>query len=1795
MVWKGRVHRQLALKAKRKPTFQQKKQEVVLSPYDFDGTPVYTAKADDMDGTYACASQGVCPCAQIHYSILSGNDDLHFRIDPETGSVTVSKESIPYGGEVHNLVIEAKNPGADDSDVMELKVVVPSWDEAVGGRHYLDQFGEGYMQAPQPHHIHKRAVTLPDNMTFTLTKEGVNENITEMRVGTRVSFKLQILFPAVGSDLLVELFAPDNDSIVMMLCDVKVESVGDNLSPSLSGEVVMDSQNSSTVFFDRAIIDFGDVTVGADYSTEEKSTIVITWDAVMIQNDNTLDQTVYWVSAGAEYNSENEVWVGQASLTARTNAEPTTFDTPTFNLTGPDSMPIGTSAVFTLDMYITEPSAFLSIDAFAPLNNTDVMSICGMQLVDTGANYLCGFDPLSVSSTLHADDNTRGHGRARLELGVLTNKGAREDGNPQENNRITVQFVVHLYDDVTYIGESFWVGAAVEIGADQIWAGEILVAAQALAVSSSITPTWELTKGGSGKVSTVAPLLMTLDISIPENTIGKYALEVLAPFNDSEAVFQLCSIRIVDFGENLACTEQDITPTYSSRGTNSIYADRGYADFGTISNVGSWGHAYNATDPNATEPNLLRVQFLMKATNHTLATVGSSHSVTLGLIINDNRLLIGSYGVEVEADAAVPNITDETTPDWALTWVSGDGNIPIGGSSQFLMSITTKRNTVYKPFDIEALMPNGTGSTMVSVCQVQVHSIGKNLPCLLPESLNDSVVYTSLLGDGLNDRAVLNMPSACNYEVVNDTAEDVLVLKVSFRLENNHPDLVNGTEMWPSVGVMFSPYKMWVGQIKAIARDDITVSSGSPPYVSIVQSSTEDVPIGYFASYNVLIKTNPGDLVSYTINVTTSTTGLSICSVRIAKVGDNMPCTNGSLLEAWYEQDINGVNIRGSIDIGPTSNVGNGIMVADDNIDDDTIVVEVMVGLTSDTAVLAAGSSHTFDVEVNHDGTAITQTSPAFTVTHDTSGINMTANNITDVTYAVAPITETDNDTDVVLGQSKRFTACAYTYPGAVTKLAFKMLTPVDEYGHLEAVYIGFSSSGKNLPCLTTPCKAGVVTYEKRPSSEFVDVATLDFGYVYNNNFDPVDPEANKVCADGVFRVLKNDTLTPGDSVLATASVNVNDQEITILQESLTVVDNSTFVDIYSDNATLVNGTIVQTNASFTSPQCVAPGTVTTFPVLVSIPPYVTSLVNMDLKLDVNQSACMTFLEARLLGVGSNLQGFGKDYDMTCTPNSTMDSTQMDAVECSFGVVTNPGMSHRCGEPLDEDDMIYLEMDLQMADCWAADNGAEFTASFGLKVAGYIAILNFPVQVCRDGTETPIYNISAVANSTGDVMYVNYDVRLDNTSSAEVHNATMYLYPPPYVSCQTLEGSSGTNMVPVVTTEQTRTTIEIGSLYFTDAATLLLKCEANTTYSVPEGINGYFTVVMHELSGDITPRPIAPSAPSTVWSDMDFVNFTATTTSAGSGISCTPAQLGMNNSTVVQDCQITSSPDSLPGFDHLKGRKNGLGWKPFVRSGRLATQRYFQVCWGNKVLVNQVEVDYKTSAKATQIKLAYSDDGVSFIDGDEITLDDTQTTQIVDVPNPQESRVLRVYVTNDNNNGKPVGLTFEFYGCETTSNVTDKCANAPSMPTTDALYFRRSFLPTATTIFVCDGIVGAKGTEQRCYSSPDGTVWKELDTRLGCMVGHDSEINRVYALANDGLTHMASDDDGLTWASTDPGVLTTSKNKGAVFTDAMGVHQVDDATLDPGNYVLSSWRATYNALEKNEGGTWTAKIKWDCC
>ena len=72
--------------------------------------------------------------------------------------------------------------------------------------------------------------------------------------------------------------------------------------------------------YDRVILDFGDVTCTGTQTDHDDCRIYIRWDTIMVENDATTNDTTYWLSSGAEYNNDDEVWVGQASVTAVTKA-----------------------------------------------------------------------------------------------------------------------------------------------------------------------------------------------------------------------------------------------------------------------------------------------------------------------------------------------------------------------------------------------------------------------------------------------------------------------------------------------------------------------------------------------------------------------------------------------------------------------------------------------------------------------------------------------------------------------------------------------------------------------------------------------------------------------------------------------------------------------------------------------------------------------------------------------------------------------------------------------------------------------------------------------------------------------------------------------------------------------------------------------------------------------------------------------------------------------------------------------------------------------------------------------------------------------------------------------------------------------------------------------------------------------------------------------------------------------------------------------------------------------------------
>ena len=73
--------------------------------------------------------------------------------------------------------------------------------------------------------------------------------------------------------------------------------------------------------YDRAVMSLGNVSNNGDASTPANDSMVyIEWDVVVINiNDTASNDNLHWVSAGAAYDNDSEVWVGQMSFTAESD------------------------------------------------------------------------------------------------------------------------------------------------------------------------------------------------------------------------------------------------------------------------------------------------------------------------------------------------------------------------------------------------------------------------------------------------------------------------------------------------------------------------------------------------------------------------------------------------------------------------------------------------------------------------------------------------------------------------------------------------------------------------------------------------------------------------------------------------------------------------------------------------------------------------------------------------------------------------------------------------------------------------------------------------------------------------------------------------------------------------------------------------------------------------------------------------------------------------------------------------------------------------------------------------------------------------------------------------------------------------------------------------------------------------------------------------------------------------------------------------------------------------------------
>ncbi|KAK6175217.1 hypothetical protein SNE40_013725 [Patella caerulea] len=1773
--WKGASCEE---KVNKPLTFEQKNQSVSLESNYKENELIYVAIADDPDLKDTCQDGVSCPCGQIEYSIISGNEENLFTVDRDLGIVRLNgKPVVDINPDGYHLVLLAKNTFAEnDMDRMNLEITVKKHSSNL----YTQEAQRGYEDASyvegQHHRVKRAATDTPSNVTFDLQKLTA---ITDVYVGHRIQFKLTIMFPAGTTDMLVELFTPDNNTIIMMLCNVKVERVGSNLAYTGAGDIKLESKNNS-IFYDWAVIDFGNVT--NNDAADSEHDIVITYEAVMIQNDATVVSATYWISAGAEFNDENEVWIGQASVNpGATDPYDYAANRPVFTFNGPSVMEAGSSAIFTVDMTIKTPSIGLGFDAFAPMNNTSVMTICGVQIQDVGEHYSCGFDYTAVPSTLHADGQPKGNARGHLDIGVVTNKGIREGNDSHDKNHITVQIVVKVWDDAVPSTDN-WIGAALELGSDQIWCGQYSVQIVAKTVATVPLPSLTITPPAPVDVSVKNAALIDIEFLVPLGT-SDFKLDFKSPESNGKSILNLCALIFVSSGENLPCVDKDKVAEYVSLSGDTSARNEAVLDLGVVTNVGDWG--YLNVSLNDTK-NTIKVRLAVKGTDHPLFTVSSAHTIEIGLTRDGTRQTVGSgIATAVVADQNLTEIA--VTPPMNLSYKYSSGNVRVNEAVTVLYEITTPKDETFPMFDMEFIAPNSSDTPKVSICRAEVHSVGKNIPCMTKDGINSKWQYLSQFNVTKYDRATLSLDSVCNFQIEANETEDKFVLAGVFKLEN-HPSISAGDSMYLSAGSMYTSTKMWVAQL-TLTVDGSALPAPVTPLETFVIKSDEfaagDSPVGYPGKYELTIKTVPGQTVDLTVTITSTSTSLSICNIRIKSKGYNLPCVDTTINKdvVVTEDPATGLKNQAVLALGYVTNVGDTASEAGNStFDENTLLLEITV----QSKATAAPGSLPFTVAATN-----TDKATAATQNHDViasqAGIDANVTNSSSIVFTTAAVVETDDDNNVSPGQAKRFFIDVNMPEDNIQKVTVELRTGISSYGQFEVVYIGLFETGANIVCLTR--EMTTATYTSRLGT-YNDVGTLDIGFACNIALDTENTEANRIRVEAYVRMLNNDSLTDGMTVSLNAAVNFNDQQIFISQKQLTVKSVASFSDLMMDNLTLTNASVISLNSTVASPIVMNIAEVKTIPILISIPPFTVSKVQFDVDLPVTPtSASITYKSLKIVSSGPNLCKYGYEEDFKITTVSSQNTTQINKVYVDMNIVSNIGVTHRQNRATPEDDILYMELEVQMADSTANDHEAELWIGLGTKVATIIVISEYKVKVTRSGSEQPVFNLTATydaASSTSTLVELNIQLEHSDTSKAEMQNMILKLNVPPYLTYKDVLSINPT--APAYTSSligDNAVEMLFDKFFFTDSLEMNISLEVNTTYKVPQGVVTTAAVTGVECVANVIARTLPTVLDGTKDYSSGFkpVNFTLTTT-VDSGTPCTATPL-----TNVVACLLTSQGDDISGPENgLIGSGTADGWVPPVRDGKLGLLRYIQINLAGKARLTQIGYEHTKTDKVTKLKVKYSDDGLSWNDGEEVTLN----TGNGNFQGSISSAYIRFYVIETSAPSVEVGLKFSFTGCYDTATVATACPTAATAP---AEYARRTFVVDDTHVYVCDGSLGSDGNEiiQRCYSSQDGDKWTELDSRVHCMVGFHNDVKgaKVYALSSSPYySYMVSDDKGMTWMSVNSDRMNTVKTA-LTYTPAVKVPWINNVNLDSMTLTQGSWGAKYEGMQSAA----VTKFKWDSC
>lgn len=1741
------------------PKFQQSEYDAKIDTTTFVGTNIYKVEATDEDFFETCRGQYPCACANISYSIQSGNRNSVFMIDPETGKISLTQGTQLQPNSRYILEISARNPVTG----ITLKQAITKLTIHTTSESHSYENSDEKLMPRRKRYAPTNAV--PSFMTFALEKIGENANVTEIAQGTQLSFRLFIHFTNGTTDMTVEIFTPANQTTIMILCPPIISYVGSNLQINEVTPVL--ESKSQTALFDRAVFNFGNVTNNMnDVTKAENSILQIDFNATMINpaTSSSIKNQTFWVSAGAEYNNQNDIWVGQSMYIAKESNKNVT-GTPKFNLTGPTKIPIASSAKFRLDLNLPILTKKVKVDVFPPLNTSGVMSVCNLKVRDTGRNFAC----LPVDYIEGELINSRvynGNSKAHINMGDIVNSGIMSSIYDSNEDWISLQFAMNVFDDASLVGKQFWIGASVTMDSDFIWTGQYLVEIDAKVDISTTTPLTVSTNVKTPIVSNLQPSITYLDIHIPDGEQYDLSIDVETPFNTAteESYFRLCKVAVLSAGDNVACVSRD-EPKYLTRAGDRVPSYT-RLDLGRVTNTGMMEGKKNQS------ANVIKVQIVATPLEKTAA---QKYTVKTNVNYGKQKTFPKAYDVTVTS--APMTLPTNITPDYNVDYAQGTGSVVIGASTDLLVNVTFIPGSFFSNLNIESLAPTDSQGAKYTFCSIRAVHIGRNLPCVKDDDIKRNVKFVSSSDDNKYDQAFVNMTDLCVTSEYPDEVDNRLSLLITVRMED-HPANSNNSKDWVTVGLYYNNKTILVFQnsLWTLRGQVADVVPGGTERVDVVEvSPVSSLPVGYVTGYNVSVKIPPLSSISVVVNASTTSPSLQICALKVIAVGSGLGCIvpEKDILEI---PDSNMLKKAG-INFGPVTNIGTDSVHDSYFFDKTTLLMQLVVKLT-DTVT----ATNPLEIQVKL-GSQTPKVFPFNLKTAlDTTGITMTTQPLSNVTSFIGAITGNDTAPEIVKGQSKRVLTQFYVPADMVRKM--KIETTLDQINQVEMSDYNVVYKGENLPCIDKGRKSVIESNLAK--------GTLDLGLVCSWPFETLDKNANLLQVESIVKLRSKSSLTNGDQVSVSTGIFLDDSLVDTSTLRLSVTDVFQEYLSPSVNATF-NETMLRLNSTNSgSGISMKIGQVIILPVVISIPPNSTVHVKLEAIMPVSETADLTVLYMKYASSGENIARVGDPEDQKLSLTSVNGTSQKDRGVLDLGVVTNTGITYRKELTNEEDNLLVVEVTLQLTDSLSNTNSAKNIFQLIATVGPYVAYLENTVLVERSLKEGPKIFFEGFLNDTGrplndHFMTVYSLIKHENTSMSELHPVYAIFYLPPFVQFddQLISNMTGSSPTKIYDSKSGQLTIKFDHLYFTDIISfsfaVVRRPNATATRSL---VN---STVPFEAGGYIIHRPGSIHQNGTYFSSpMDALMF---------AVQFPPVIDTCGGKLDYSNCQVLVSPESK--------YENGV-FEPFIRAGEFSSNRYLQIYFGNKVRVERVSIMRQTPSEGDVLlfNLAYSDDGISWVPGDKIKVNSGHNTVLLynTVTRTRAARYVRFYVVEHTGNPDAhLSMKLNFYGCNTTNDVTDVCTSAPKR-TDPKGWYNRGFLSTTDGVYLCDADP-KMDLQMICYFSQDGTTWYPLDRRVAnvnaYVIETSPEKNHFFGISADRKSYMTSQD-GVIWMSAEPrqaiDKIETCQPPACIKNIAVPwLNQHTIGTNSPQTqFINNMWGATYEGLLKKDASGWKRVVNW---